>query len=351
MAVPTTTKAWSVRGVDGFDKSLVFRPDVPIPSLSDNDVLVKFHAASLNYRDVAIPLGQYPFPVADGVIPGSDGAGEVVAIGSKVTRFKPGAKVVTLFNQAHQGGAVSYRVLGSSLGGVVDGVQRQNGVFNEDGLVIMPSNLSYLEASTIPCAGVTAWNSLYGLKPLKPGEWVLTQGTGGVSVFALQFAKAGGAKVIATTSSAKKAALLKKLGADHVINYKETPNWGEEAKKLTTDGMGVDHLIEVGGVGTIEQSLNAVRIEGVINMIGFLTAQDAGKTQEPSYGKVLEKVVILRGIIVGSRVLHEEMNRAIEAYDIKPVVDEKVFKLEELKEAYKYLYAQKHSGKLCIEID
>jgi len=350
MAIPKTMKAWSLQGENGFDESLVFRKDVPIPPLSDNDVLVKFHAASLNFRDLAIPLGQYPFPYADGVIPGSDGAGEVIAVGPKVTRFKAGAKVATLFNQAHQGGAPTPRILGTGLGGGLDGVLRQYGVFPEDGLVDMPSNLSYLEASTVSCAGVTAWNALYGLKPLKPGEWVLTQGTGGVSVFALQFAKAGGAKVIATTSSEKKAQLLKKLGADHVINYKETPNWGEAAKKLTTGGLGVDHVVEVGGVGTIEQSLNAVRIEGVISMIGFLTAQD-GVENEPSWAQVLLRDCIVRGVIVGSRVLHEEMNRAIETYDIKPAVDEKLFKLEDLKDAYKYLWSQKHVGKVCIQID
>jgi len=346
MSLPKTTKAWTVQGENGFD-SLSFDKQAPVPELGDNDVLVKLHAASLNYRDLIIPLGKYPFPKKDKVIPGSDGAGEVVATGKKVTRFQKGAKVVTLFNQGHVGGSLDQLTLQTGLGGVLDGTLREYGVFNENGLVAMPENLNWLEGATLSCAALTAWNGLYGLKPLAAGDWVLTQGTGGVSIFALQFAKAAGAKVIATTSSAKKAETLKKLGADYVINYKEVPNWGEKAKEITK-GKGVNHVIEVGGPKTMAQSLKAVAIDGIISIIGFVGGESE---KQPTFLETLSNICTVRGLLVGNRVQFEDMNRCIEANDIHPVVDEKVFKLEELKEAYQYQFDQKHFGKLCIKID
>lgn len=201
------------------------------------------------------------------MIPGSDGAGTVEAIGSRVTRFKPGDKVVTLFNQAHLAGSITDGILQTGLGGSADGTLREYAALSEQGLVAVPANLSLMEAATLPCAALTAWNALYGLesRALKPGQTVLTQGTGGVSIFAVQFAKAAGARVIATTSSAEKADQLKKLGADHVINYKETPNWGEQAKGLTPGGRGVEHVVEVGGPTTMAQSLKAIARDGVIS--------------------------------------------------------------------------------------
>jgi NADPH:quinone reductase-like Zn-dependent oxidoreductase len=213
----------------------------------------------------------------------------------------------------------------------------------------MPSNLNFLEASTLTCAALTAWNALYGLetRALKPGQWVLTQGTGGVSIFALQFAKAAGAKVIATTNSKEKAETLKKLGADHVINYKETPNWGEEAAKLTPGGAGVQHVVEVGGPNTMAQSLKAVGIDGVISIIGFI---GGFSKEQPTFLDCLSNICTVRGILVGSRLQMEDMCAAIEANDIKPVVDGKVFGLSELKEAYQYMWDQKHFGKLTIKI-
>ncbi|CAL3962857.1 hypothetical protein PZA11_000100 [Diplocarpon coronariae] len=347
ISLPTTTSAWTVEGQDGFD-SLKLRKDVPIPALSDNDVLVKFHAASLNYRDLIIPRGMYPFGQKNGVVPGSDGAGEVIAVGSKVTRFQPGANVLTLFNQAHIGGSLDTQTITTGLGGLIDGTLRQYGVFNEHGLVSMPPSLNWQEAATLPCAALTAWNALYGLKPLLPGDVVLTQGTGGVSIFAVQFAKAAGATVIATTSSAAKANALKTLGADHVINYNDTPSWGEAAAALTPQGAGVAHVIEVGGPKTMAQSLKAVKIDGVISIIGFL----GGKAEEqPSFLEALSNVCTVRGLLVGSRSQFEDMNRAIEGNGIKPVVDEKVFRLEEAREAYQYMWERKHFGKLTIKIE
>ncbi|KAH7116037.1 hypothetical protein B0J11DRAFT_115728 [Dendryphion nanum] len=345
---PTTAKQWTVEGKNGFD-SLKFNEKAPVPQLGDKDVLVKFYSASLNYRDVIIPKGKYPFPIKDGVVPGSDGAGTIEATGSRVTRFKPGDKVVTLFNQGHQAGSLTPQALTTGIGGVVDGTFREYGAFDETGVVAIPANLNFQEASTLSCAGLTAWNALYGLesRQVKAGDWVLTQGTGGVSIFALQFAKAAGAKVIATTSSPEKAELLKKYGADHVINYKENPNWGEEAKSLTPGQQGVQHVVEVGGPTTMAQSLKAIMIDGVISIIGFI---GGFSKEQPTFLDTLNNICTVRGLLVGSRLQFEDMNRSIEANDIHPVVDEKVFGLEQLKEAYEYLWDQKHFGKLTVKI-
>ncbi|KAH7068905.1 alcohol dehydrogenase [Paraphoma chrysanthemicola] len=345
---PTTTKQWTVQGKDGFE-SLKFNEKAQIPEIGEKDVLVKIHAASLNYRDLIIPKGKYPFPMKDNIVPGSDGAGTVEAVGKHVTRFQPGDNVVTLFNQGHIAGSLDFKSIGTGLGGALDGTLREYAVFDESGLAASPSNLSLLEASTLSCAAVTAWNALYGLesRALKPGQYVLTQGTGGVSIFALQFAKAAGARVIATTSSAKKAELLKKYGADHVINYKETPAWGEEAAKLTPGGAGVHHVVEVGGPTTMAQSLKAVAIDGVISIIGFIGGFEKN---QPTFLDCLNNLCTVRGILVGSRLQLEDMIKAIEANDIHPVVDEKVFGLSELKEAYQYMWDQKHFGKLTIKV-
>ncbi|KAL6710200.1 hypothetical protein ACN47E_009146 [Coniothyrium glycines] len=345
---PTTTKAWKVEGKNGFD-SLKFHEDAKVPEIGDKDVLLKIHAASLNYRDLIIPMGKYPFPMKNNIVPGSDGAGTIEAVGKHVTRFKPGDKVVTLFNQGHIAGSLDRQILDTGLGGALDGTLREYGVFDEAGLVPAPQNLDFLEASTLSCAALTAWNALYGLesRSLKPGQYVLTQGTGGVSIFAVQFAKAAGAKVIATTSSASKAEVLKKLGADHVINYKETPNWGEEAAKLTPGHKGVHHVVEVGGPTTMAQSLKAVAIDGVISIIGFLGGMDKN---QPTFLDCLNNICTVRGVLVGSRLQMEDMVAAIEANDLHPVVDEKVFELKDLKEAYQYMWEQKHFGKLTVKV-
>lgn len=214
----------------------------------------------------------------------------------------------------------------------------------------MPTTLNFQQASTLSCAALTAWNALYGVqgKSLKPGDTVLTQGTGGVSVFALQFAKAAGARVISTTSSDDKAQVLKKLGADHVINYKTDETWGETAKKLTPGGKGLAHIVEVGGPKTMVQSLKAIRPEGSISIIGFL----AGFSKDqPTFLDCLSNMCTVRGVLVGSRLQFEQMNEAIDANGIKPVVDDKVFSFEETRDAYQYMWDQKHFGKLTIKID
>ncbi|OJD35556.1 alcohol dehydrogenase [Diplodia corticola] len=346
-SVPATQKEWRVKGQNGND-SLILNEQAAVPKLGDKDVLVKFHAASLNYRDLIIPKGMYPFALQDNVVPASDGAGEVVSVGSRVTRFKQGDKVATLFNQGHIAGSLDLASVGTGVGGVVDGCLRQYGAFDQDGLVHVPKNLNWLEASTLSCAALTAWNGLYGLegRALKQGDWVVTQGTGGVSMFALQFAKAAGAKVIATTSSQAKAEKLKKLGADHVLNYKEVSDWGEQAKQLT-GGRGVDFVIEVGGPKTMAQSLKSVRIDGIIAIIGFVGGQ---QQEQPTFLDCLSNLCTVRGLLVGSRAQFDDMNRAIEANDIHPVLDDQVFSLEQTKDAYQYMWDQKHFGKLTIKI-
>ncbi|KAI1378096.1 NAD(P)-binding protein [Hypoxylon crocopeplum] len=343
---PSNMKQWSVTGTDkGFDGLELI--DSSVPKVGENEVLVKMHAASLNYRDLIIPKGQYPFATKFPVVAASDGSGEVVEVGPKVSKWKKGDKVVTLFNQGHQFGPVDFAAAGTGLGGVLDGTLRQYGVFNENGLVRSPKNLSHIEAGTLSCAALTSWNALYGLKPLKPGETVLVQGTGGVSIFALQLAKAAGATVIATTSSKAKEETLKKLGADHVINYKEDANWGETAKKLTTGGAGVEHVIEVGGAGTLDQSLKAIKFEGVISIIGFL----GGAKTEATLIQCLQHICTARGVYVGSRAQMEDMVAAIEANDIHPVVDQTVFDFEKAKDAYQHMWDQKHFGKVAIKIE
>ncbi|KXX74149.1 putative zinc-type alcohol dehydrogenase-like protein YogA [Madurella mycetomatis] len=345
-SLPTDQKQWLVQGTDKDFDGLVYQ-DAPVPKVGDNDVLVKLRGASLNYRDLVIPKGKYPFPLALPIVAGSDGAGEIVSVGSNVTKWKPGDKVVTLFNQGHQSGPVDVAASHTGLGGCIDGTLREYGVFNENGVVRMPKNLDYVEAATLTCAALTSWNALYGLRPVKKGDTVLVQGTGGVSLFALQFAKAAGATVIATTSTAEKAEVLKKLGANHVINYREDPNWGETARTLTPKGEGVNHVVEVGGEGTMTQSLRAIKMEGIISIIGFV----GGANPKDNILETLSRVCTIRGVYVGSRQQLEDMVKEIEAHDIHPVVGETVFTLDKVREAYDYMWARKHFGKVGIKIE
>ena len=294
--------------------------------------------------------GTYPFPMKPGVVPGSDGAGSVLSVGEHVTRFKTGDSVCTTLNQGHLAGPLTHQAAQTSLGGSLDGTFRQYGVFHENGLVHMPSSLNFREASTLPCAGVTAWNVLYGLpgKALRPGDTVLTLGSGGVSLFAIQLAVAAGACVISTTSSAEKAKRLEALGATHVINYKEDQAWGESAKKLTSGGEGVDFIVEVGGATTLTQSVRAVKADGVIAIAGSI-GSDIGASGDPGLLSAWASNCIVRGIAVGSRAQFGELNRAIVINRIKPIVDAKVFKLEQLKEAYHFMSKQQNFGKVVID--
>jgi len=352
MSLPKTTDAWIIQGTDSEKGwgNLKLEKDVPIPELGEHDCLVQIQAVSLNYRDLVIPRGMYPLPLRLPSVACSDGAGKILAVGSKVKQFSAGDKVVTQFTQAHQHGAITAEMLGTALGGTLDGTLRKYAVFPDSGLALAPSNLTPTEAGTLTCAPLTAWNALYGLesKALRPGEVVLTQGTGGVSLAAVQFAKAAGATVIATTSSDEKAKRLEKLGADIVINYKKDPNWGETAKRLSPGKAGVDHVIEVGGPGTMEQSLKAVKLEGVISVIGFLAGPKG--ENEPGALAALTSGCIIRGILIGSKAQLVAMNRAIDANNIHPIVDEKTFGFENALDAYEYQWKQENFGKVVIQL-
>jgi NADPH:quinone reductase-like Zn-dependent oxidoreductase len=313
------------------------------PQAAANEAVVKFHAASLNYRDLMFIKGVYNPKAKLPAVPFSDGAGEVVAVGSSVTKWKAGDRVCPAFTQGWIEGSPSMRKNRTALGGGdLDGVLREYGAFDENGLVRIPESLSFEEAATLPCAGVTAWHALVDSGHLKAGETVLTLGTGGVSVFALQFAKMHGARVIATSSSDKKLARARGLGADDTINYRETPDWDKEVLRLTNK-IGVDHVIEVGGAGTLSKSLNSVRVGGHVALIGVLAS---GGDFNPV--SILMKGVRAQGIFVGSRRMFEEMNSAIEANRMKPMID-KTFAFEEAQEALKYMEAGAHFGKIIIK--
>lgn len=267
----------------------------------------------------------------DNVIPGSDGAGEVVAVGPGVQRFQPGDMVVTVLHRKDPSGSKRALLAGSGLGGLEDGTLRQYGVFSEEGLIDMPPSLNWLEASTLTCAGLTAWNALYGLVPIRAGHTILTQGTGGVSIFAIQFAIATGAKVIATTSSEEKCSLLKKIGAHHVINYRKDYEWGTTAKSLTANGGGVDFVVDVGGAATLGQSLAAVKRGGQVALVGYLGGQSE---ERPLMMEAFRRMCVVRGVAVGDRRQFSDMNAAVEHNNITPLVDRKVFRLEDAREAY-----------------
>lgn len=275
----------------------------------------------------------------------SDGAGEVVAVGDKVTRFHVGQRVVATHFQSLIAGTISPSEAKTGLGGPIDGVFSEYGVFNEQFLVLIPNGVSYREAATLPCAAVTAWNALYGSRPLRPGDTVLVQGTGGVSMFALQFALAGGAQVIATTSDAAKEAMLRELGAHHVINYKANPEWGQAAKDASLDGRGADYIIEIGGPSTLTQSSVAAAIDGIVAIVGTRAGRDGGSNE-----KAHTNLATLRRIMVGTRLQLEELLRAVVANGIQPVIDKKAFKFPELKEAYQYLDDGRHIGKVVVDV-
>jgi len=299
-----------------------------------------------------VTKGEYPWEVKHDVVPASDGAGTVLAVGEQVTRFRPGDKVVTMLLPKNIGGLPSQLTVTTSLGATLDGTLRTIGAFNEHGLVAMPQGLTFVEAATLSCAGVTAWNALFGMagRPLMAGQWVLTQGTGGVSTFAVQFAKAVGARVIATTSTSEKAKFLKRLGADHVINYREDINWGVTAKRLT-GSVGVDLIVDVTGPSSLKQSVASLKLDGIISVIGFVGGAES-KEPMPTLLNTWTHFFTSRGLWVGNRMQMEDMCRAIEANvnKLRPVVDPKIFNLEELKEAYEYMGSGSNQGKVSITI-
>jgi NADPH:quinone reductase-like Zn-dependent oxidoreductase len=318
----------------------------PKPGL--REVAVRVRATSLNFRDLMILKNVYFQPVTLGVIPLSDGAGEIVAVGEGVSRFKVGDRVASTFHPKWIAGRITHEHLANRfaprehVGAGRDGLLTDYKVLSEEALVAIPPHLSFEEAATLPCAAVTAWSALTAPRRLAPGETVLTLGTGGVSIFALQLAKTFGARVIATTSTNDKARRLRELGADAVVNYRSMPDWEREVR-AANDGRGVDCIVEVGGAGTLARSLACAGPECQVSLIGVLAG--AGGSFEAT--ALQRGLVTLRRVGVGSRLDFELMNRAITHHKLRPVID-RVFPFEDAKSAYRYLDSQQHFGKVVI---
>jgi len=335
-------KAFVIKaGSTSFDG--LVQSELPKPAPGAGEILVEMRAASLNFRDLLVPLGRYfGGPVPIDLIALSDGAGEVVALGSGVSRFKVGDRICGTFFRNYVDGPPA-AVDRPALGSPVDGMLAEYVVFNERDAVHMPANLTYIEAATLPCAGVTAWHGLMVAgRQIKPGDTVLVLGTGGVSLQALQLAKAAGAKVLVTSSDDTKLERARLLGASGLINYKKTPEWSTEVLSLT-NGRGADCVIEVGGAGTLKQSMLSLAHAGKVAMIGVLS----GFQGDTNPHAMMLKGGSLHGIFVGNRTMFEQMNRAIEANDIHPVVD-KVFSFSQTVEAFHYLQSQAHFGKVVL---
>lgn len=326
----------------GFGVDNIHFADLPEPKPGAGEVVVRMRAFSLNYRDLLLVKGQYNPKLKLPITLLSDGVGEVVAVGDGGMRFKVGDRVAGAFAQRWIGGQINDEKAKSALCGPLDGVLAEYRSFNEDGLVAVPAHLSDEEAATLPCAGVTAWNALVTSGGVKAGDVVLTQGTGGVSLFATQFARLLGARVIVTSSSDEKLARARDLGASDGINYKTSIAWEEKARELT-GGVGVDHVVELGGAGTFAKSLRAVRTGGTISLIGVL----AGTAGEINPVGVLMKSVRVQGIYVGSREMFEAMNRAVAFHQMKPVVD-RVFQAVEIQDALRHMERASHFGKICL---
>ncbi|QNI32507.1 NAD(P)-dependent alcohol dehydrogenase [Alloacidobacterium dinghuense] len=318
--------------------------EAPQPKPGAGEVLVKVRAVSLNYRDLMVTLGHYNPKMSLPRVPVSDGAGEVVAIGEGVTTVKTGQRVAAIFMQNWLDGAPTAQKQKRALGGDVDGMLSEYVVLHENGVVPVPDHLTWEEGATLPCAGVTAWNAVVNAGRVKAGDVVVIQGTGGVSIFALQFAKALGARVLGTSSSDEKLHRAEKFGLDAGVNYKHTSDWAKWVLDKT-NGEGADLVVEVGGAGTFTPSLKAVRIGGTVAQIGVLSQTSEAVNVVP----ILHKQVHVQGIYVGSRAHFLEMNRAIEQMKLKPIVDE-VFSFDQAPEALRRMESATHFGKLVIRV-
>lgn len=335
-------RAWEIQGSFGLDHlTIAERPD---PRPGPGQALVRVRAVSLNYRDLLTVAGKYNPKQKLPLIPCSDGAGEVVEVGAGVTRVKPGDRVCGIFAQRWIAGEPTRERLRSTLGGPLDGMLAELVVLDAEGLVHVPSHLTDEEAATLPCAGVTAWSALVTHGRLTAGDTVLLQGTGGVSIFALQLARLLGVRAILTSSSDDKLQRASELGASGLINYKQKPDWSTEVRELT-GGNGVDLVVEVGGAGTLEQSLRSVRMGGMICLIGNL----AGIVAQVPLTLVFMQQVRLQGILVGHREGFEAMNRAIAAHGMHPAID-RVFPFEEARAAFQHMESGAHLGKVCIRV-
>lgn len=315
----------------------------PEPTLKPGHVMLRMKAWSLNYRDLLVVRGQYNPKLKFPFIPLSDGVGEVVAVGDGVDGLKPGTRVCPLFMPLWQAGCLTDAKAKSALGGAWPGVLAESVVLPVGGLTVVPEHLSDAEAATLPCAAVTAWHAVITTGNIAPGDTVLIQGTGGVSLFALQFARLAGATVIATSSSDEKLARVKQLGAAHGINYRTQPEWDAVVRELT-QGIGVGHVVEVGGAGTLGKSLRAVQTGGTISLIGVLT----GNAGEVNPLPILMKNIRVQGLYVGSGEMFAAMNRAIAQHQLRPIVD-RIFKMDEIRDALRYLESGQHFGKVVLQ--
>ena len=334
-------KGWRISSF-GIDQLEAF--EAPIPKPLPGQIVIKVHAASLNYRDLMMVKGFYNPKMALPRIPCSDGAGEIVDAGEGVSDFKPGDRVAGIFMQRWIDGPPSAAKQKAALGGDVDGMLAEYVVLDATGVVRLPEHLSYDEGATLPCAGVTAWNAVVTEAGTKPGDTVLIQGTGGVSVFALQFARLLGARVLGTSGSDEKLEHARSLGLDAGVNYKENPNWADWVL-AETEGQGADLVVEVGGAGTFAQSLKAVRVGGTITQIGVLSQS----TEPLQIAPILRKQVRVQGIFVGSRSGFLAMNRAISQNKLKPVIDS-VFAFDDARAAFQKMEAASHFGKIVMRI-
>ena len=338
----STASVLRLRDGFGLEHVRVEQEDVRSPGYGE--VRVRFHAASLNYRDLMVALGVYNPKMELPRILGSDAAGEVVEVGEGVTELKVGDRVASLFFQSWQAGEITSATGKSALGGAIDGVFASARVMPASGVIRIPDELTFEQAATLPCAAITAWNALVEKGRLCAGQTVLILGTGGVSLFALQLAKAHGARVILTSSSDEKLARGRALGADETINYKTTPEWDEEVMLLTAK-RGVDHVVEVGGPGTLEKSLRAVRVGGHVDLIGVLSEPGKGVNVMP----VLTKSIHFNGIYVGSREMFSRLNAAVVANGIRSVID-RVFPLGEARAALEHMQSGSHFGKIVLNL-
>jgi NADPH:quinone reductase-like Zn-dependent oxidoreductase len=332
-------RAWRIPSFGIENLELATLPD---PHPRHGEILVKIHAVSLNYRDLMVVTGKYNPKMHLPRVPASDGAGVVVAVGEGVSRVSVGDRVAGIFMQNWIDGPPDAAKIRGALGGDIDGMLAEFVVVREDGVVTVPQHLSFEEAATLPCAAVTAWNAVVQAGHVKAGDTVVIQGTGGVSIFALQFAKLLGARVLGTSSSDEKLERARALGLDAALNYRTNPDWDKWVIDQT-GGRGADLIVEVGGAGTFSRSLHAVRIGGVVAQIGVLT-QSANPVEIPS---ILHKQVHLRGIYVGSRADFEQMNRAIAQHALKPTIDQ-VFTFDRLPDALRRIEAAAHFGKLVV---
>lgn len=335
--------AYAIEDDFGFENlQLVERPK---PEPGPGEVLVRMRAVSPNYRDVLMIRGLYNPNQQLPLIPFSDGVGEVVEHGAGVERVSVGDRVSPIFAQKWLAGRPTLEKLKSSLGGPLDGPLCEYMCLSEESVVSVPEHLTDEEASTLPCAGLTAWNALAEQGNVQPGQTLLTLGTGGVSSFGLLFGKALGAEVIITSSSDEKLERVEEFGADFGINYEQHPEWGKIVKEQT-DGVGADHVLEVGGANTLPQSVKGVRIGGHISLIGVLS----GHVDDFMVTPVLMQNIRIQGVIVGHREMFENMNRAIATHEIRPIVD-RTFSFDEVHEALEYMARGEHVGNIAIRVD